>query len=401
MRPPLGRPGRHHRSALPAAALLAATTVLLTPGTAAPAPGGGCAPVAYAGTGAPGRGGDGAAAVAAGLRDPAGLATDTAGRLYIADSGNRAIRRVASAAAGAPPVITTFATTDFAPYGLAVGKDGTVYVSGHGKIISMGADGRAAKTLLTETGRHDAVAVGGDRSVYVTGGAAGGLRRIPPGSGKAPARYFPGATVRALTADRAGNVYAVVDGQVRRIDRKGRVTPVPGAAWPVTDDVRGLAVTEDGTVFYPAPRARTAPTALRRPWGTALAPGGRLYVADRAAHRVYVVARPVRVPGLLRVTAGPYGHATGDVLKGVSGNGTTVGGHSEPAQGVLVQQANGLFTYTPRDGFSGTDAFTADITDACHATATRTVLVRVAAKPLPADESRRGGARNPGRPRVG
>ncbi|MEU1620833.1 Ig-like domain-containing protein [Streptomyces sp. NPDC005722] len=385
MRPPLGRPGRRHRPPL-AAALLAAAAVLLTPapGTAAPAaPVTGCAPVAYAGSGKPGRGGDGAAATTAALRDPAGLATDSSGRLYIADSGNRAVRRVTAGKAGAAPVISTFATTDFAPYGLAVGRDGTVYVSGEGKVVSVRADGHGTTTLLAEAGRHDAVAVGGDRSVYVSGGPAGGLRRIPPG-GKAPVRHFPGATVGALTADRAGDVYAVVDGRVRRIDHDGRATPVPGAARLAPGDVHGLVVTEDGSLLYPPPRARSSgATPLKRPWGTALAPGGRLYVSDRAAHRVYVVARPVLVPGRLRVTSGPHGHATGDVLKDVTGNGTAVTAHTEPARGVLVQQANGLFSYTPHEDFSGTDAFTATITDACRNATTRTVLVRVVAKPLP------------------
>lgn len=386
MRPLTGRPGRHRAAlARTAAALLGAATVLFTaaPGSAAPvAPAAGCAPAPYAGTGTPGRSGDGAAASAATLNGPAGLATDAAGRLYIADSANRAVRRVTAGAAGSAPVITTFATTDFAPYGLAVGRDGTVYVSGEGKAVSLRADGRGATTLLTEAGRHDAIAVGGDRSVYVSGRAADGLRRIPPG-GKAPVRYFPGATVGALAADRAGNVYAVVDGRVRRIDHDGRVTPVPAAELS-TGDVHGLAVTEDGSHFYPSPRAGTKGSIpLKQPWGTALAPNGWLYVSDHAAHRVYAVARPVLVPGRLRVTSGPHGHATGDVLKGVAGNGITVTGHSEPARGVLVQQANGLFSYTPREQFSGTDAFTATITDSCRNATTRTVLVRVEAKPLP------------------
>ncbi|MDX3094337.1 Ig-like domain-containing protein [Streptomyces sp. ME19-03-3] len=385
MRPLPGRPGHRHRRAL-ATALLAAATVLLAPapGSAvAAAPVAGCAPVAYAGTGTPGRGGDGAPATAATLHGPAGLATDADGRLYIADSANHAVRRVTAGAAGAAPVITTFTTTDFAPYGLAVGRDGTVYVSGEGKAVSVRPDGQGTTTLLTEAGRHDSVAVGGDRSVYVAGGADGGLRRIPPG-GKAPVRYFSGATVGALAADRAGNVYALVDGRPRRIDRDGRVTPVPGTAGSTAGEIRGLAVTEDGALLYPSPRAgSTGPVPLKQPWGTALAPGGRLYVADHAAHRVYVLARPVLVPGRLRVTSGPHGHATGDVLKGVTGNGATVTAHSEPARGVLVQQANGLFTYTPREHFSGTDAFTATITDACRNATTRTVLVRVVAKPLP------------------
>jgi sugar lactone lactonase YvrE len=48
-----------------------------------------------AGTGARGAGGDGGPAAAAELRDPAGVAVDSAGNLYIADTGNERIRRVA------------------------------------------------------------------------------------------------------------------------------------------------------------------------------------------------------------------------------------------------------------------------------------------------------------------
>jgi len=47
-----------------------------------------------AGTGVPGYTGDGGPATLAALNEPAGLAVDDAGNLYIADAGNGAIRMV-------------------------------------------------------------------------------------------------------------------------------------------------------------------------------------------------------------------------------------------------------------------------------------------------------------------
>jgi sugar lactone lactonase YvrE len=50
--------------------------------------------VAFAGDGKPGYAGDGGAATKAELTEPAGVAVDSAGNVYIADSGNNVIRRV-------------------------------------------------------------------------------------------------------------------------------------------------------------------------------------------------------------------------------------------------------------------------------------------------------------------
>ena len=65
-----------------------------------------------AGTGTGGYSGDGAAATAAQLNDPHGVALDSAGNLYIADQSNHRVRRIDTAG-----VITTFAGTGTGGYG--------------------------------------------------------------------------------------------------------------------------------------------------------------------------------------------------------------------------------------------------------------------------------------------
>lgn len=102
------------------------------------------APTVFAGTGNPGFSGDGSAATGADIFRPGGLAVDTRGNVYIADSVNNRIRKVDTRG-----IITTVAgsgkyygdTGDGGsaiaarlsfPYGVAVARDGTIYISDTG-----------------------------------------------------------------------------------------------------------------------------------------------------------------------------------------------------------------------------------------------------------------------------
>src|ERR1035438_693246 len=86
---------------------------------------------AFAGTSSPGYGGDGQAATRASLREPHGLAVDSAGNVYIADSGNFRIRKVdqtgkiatiagagqyGTGGGGAPPLPPASATSTPSPW---------------------------------------------------------------------------------------------------------------------------------------------------------------------------------------------------------------------------------------------------------------------------------------------
>lgn len=97
----------------------------------------------YAGTGVAGFGGDGSPASQAMLSAPAGIAFDSAGTLYIADSGNSRIRTVTQdgnihtiAGTGLPGFAGDGMTADYAsfhnPLGVAVDASGNVWIADTG-----------------------------------------------------------------------------------------------------------------------------------------------------------------------------------------------------------------------------------------------------------------------------
>src|SRR5262249_28869314 len=127
----------------------------------------------YAGTGVPDFDGDGGPATQAKLVSPAGLALDSAGNLYIADSGNARVRKV-TAGTG---VITTVAgngligfsgdggqavmATFKLPYGVAVDKNGALFILDRldNRIRRVGTDG----VIMTIAGTGEAGYNGDDR----------------------------------------------------------------------------------------------------------------------------------------------------------------------------------------------------------------------------------------------
>jgi secreted PhoX family phosphatase len=147
-----------------------------------------------AGTGNAGYSGDGAASQLAQLKAPAGIACDANGVVYIADSGNNRIRKVARG------VITTVAAMA-APTGLAIASSGSLYIAANGYL------GTLSKAIAGVTSARD-VAAGQAGDMYFTVGqfvrnvSAAGIVMTIAGSGAA--RYFGGdggpATVARLHA---------------------------------------------------------------------------------------------------------------------------------------------------------------------------------------------------------
>lgn len=297
---------------------LAATAATAAPAARAPAPAPAPIITTAAGTGVYGYGGDGNPSTQALLAQPAGVAVDGAGNVYIADIGNSVIRRVTpggviDTVAGTPRTPgfsgdggpATAALLD-GPLDVAVDSAGDVYIadSGNNRIRKLDA---ATGVIATVAGNGE-FGYGGDGGPAtdatlafpqgVTIDAIGDLsiadsfnsvvRRVDASAGVIttvagiPGRFdFSGdggpATAAALSSptdvavDAAGNLYVADNGnyRVRKVSPAGIITSVAGSGQPGSSGDGG-----------PATAARMTPT------GLAVDRSGSLFVSDSASGRV-------------------------------------------------------------------------------------------------------------------
>jgi uncharacterized protein (TIGR03437 family) len=183
-----------------------------------------------AGTGGSGFSGDGSTAQLAQLNSPAGLASDSNGALYIADSGNNRIRRVYLG------IITTIYNVT-GPTGVAIGPSGALYVAASGYL------GTQFKAIAGIPSARD-VALDRAGNLYATTGqyvreeTTDGKVITIAGSGATP--YFAGDNGPAtaarmhmpsgLAVDDAGNRYIAdtSNNRIRKINPAGIITTIAG-----------------------------------------------------------------------------------------------------------------------------------------------------------------------------
>ncbi|HEY0188408.1 MAG TPA: Ig-like domain-containing protein [Cellulomonas sp.] len=98
--------------------------------------------------------------------------------------------------------------------------------------------------------------------------------------------------------------------------------------------------------------------------------------AASASVRLVVLATPVAADGSVwTTTATPV--AIDPVALGTDLDGRTVSVATAPTHGTVEVAADGVLTYTPEDGWTGTDTLAYQVTDAAGQQATATVVVRV------------------------
>jgi uncharacterized protein (TIGR03437 family) len=221
-----------------------------------------------AGSGAsPNFGGDGGPATAAQLNSPSGIAVDSGGNWYIADTSNNRIRMVTPAG-----VITTIAGNGDpaqwnAPRAIAIDGSNNLYIAdtGNNDVLKISAAG-VTTSIASQLNNPVSVAVDAQGSIYI---ADSGNNRIAQ-----------------VTAAGTLTTFAKIDGPLAvAVDASGHVV--------AADATQIWAIASDGS-------STSLIDGLTSPNGLAFAPDGSLVIADTGAN----VVRQLSTSGVLAVIAG-------------------------------------------------------------------------------------------------
>ncbi|MGA3373427.1 MAG: Ig-like domain repeat protein [Terracidiphilus sp.] len=235
----------------------------------------------YAGTGQAGYSGDAGAAVKATLDSPGGVALDGAGNLYIADSNNNVIRKVAAATG----IITTVAGNGTAGYsGDNVAATSTELNTPKGITVDSGGNLFIADTSNQRIRRVDAI------TGIITTVAGNG---DPSGKGDGKGTYTGDGTPAinaglslpyAVAFDLSGNMY-IPDSANNVVRMVAAVSGVITPASPISTVV-GFSPGASGSGGDGGPATKAF---LWSPSGVIVDPAGNLYISDTQNFRIQKV----------------------------------------------------------------------------------------------------------------
>ena len=252
--------------------------------------------------------GEGATATAAALWDPYGVAVDSAGNVYIADTWSHRIRKV-----DADGIISTFAGTqmlgDRGDFGPAIEaqlhspRDATVDTAGN--------------VYIADSRNHRIRKVGADGIIYTFAG--GGIPDDYVGDGGQAVDAQLGFPT-GVTVDEDGNVY-IADTwshRIRKVDADGIISTLAGT----------------GMLGYSGDGGPAASAQLRAPSGVAVDSAGNAYIADYENQRI----RKVGADGIVFTIAGG-----GSPADGIGDGGPATAARLRGPYSVAVDNAGNVY----------------------------------------------------------
>ena len=315
-----------------------------------------------AGTTTSGYSGDGGAATSAKLYYPYGIAVDASGNIYIADQANNRIRKV-TASTG---IITTIAgngTAGFSGDGAAatsaqLNNPAAIAVDGSGNIFIADQYNQRIRKITASTGNISTIAGTGTYSYSGDGGAATSatfqnptgieldasgniyiadlfnhvIRKITAstgfistvaGSGTAGYSGDGGAATSAnlnyptdIALDDSGNLYISVQysHRIRKVSAlTGNISTVAGT----------------GTAAYGGDGGPATSAQINFPTGVSADAGGNLYIADRENHRIRFVCNYITKP----TVTSPVTYCLGATATALTATGTSLKWYTSPTGG--------------------------------------------------------------------
>lgn len=238
---------------------------------------------------------------AARFLNPSGLAVDTKGNLFVADSGNNTIRKITPAG-----VVTTFAGIAVDPDTGVAGNGGTADGAGSAAQFSFG---KANIDNIGSTG----LAIDINDNLFVADTLNNSIRKLSPTGIVTTMALKDAATGSSIAlnspdsvaVDTAGNLYVADSGinQVRKITPAGNVSVFAGSTNP-----NASSGSADGT---------STAASFNNPRGIAVDSVGNVYVADTNNHTI----RKITPAGVVTTLAGSAGTPT----KNSAGNSDGLG----------------------------------------------------------------------------
>ncbi len=227
-----------------------------------------------AGSATGGFGGDGGPATAAKLARPCAVAVDNAGNVYIADGGNNRIRKVS-----ATGIISTIAGNDSSA---CSGDGGPATDAMLSDLRDVAVDGSGNVYIVDDYNcyRIRKIDVSGIISTYAGSGVCGFMGD----GGPATAARICGP--RGMAVGAAGNIY-IAEGYnycIRKVAPSGIISTIAGGPTASSTGDSGLATA----------------TRLGRPVSVAADDSGNVFVADEGSNRV----RKIDVAGIITTIAG-------------------------------------------------------------------------------------------------
>jgi protein gp37 len=209
-----------------------------------------------------GSGGNGTGATSAPLNDPTDVFIDSAGNLFIADTGNNLIREVVAATGN----IQTVAT-------VALSAPSGVFVDGAGDIFIADTGNNVIREVVASTGQTQTVAGNGTAGYAGDGGAATSAELHAP---------------TAVAVDGAGDIFIADTGNnvIREVVAS-------------TGNIQTFA--GDGTAGYSGNGGAATSAELNHPAGLVLDPAGDVFIADTGNSVIREVAAS---SGVIQTIAG-------------------------------------------------------------------------------------------------